>query len=396
VDAGVSRVLINDLLRAGEARSVKASRRQVICEIALTEYSTTIPTAAVRGAMRTVRAEALSSAGLPDGPRFLVVRYAGNLKKGTWADAHRLHPSELRGIERGLTPYGEWFLTRLAEPAQIGIEAGDRRYRHRMDHEWAVSQLEAFRSVIDDFATQEGMINAKITMANEERAQLFANSKVNRDRLMMLDPGMRILMNVAQAGLGDYTQPPDGGHSFHDPKYWCDIVRPRVLRAIGMHSYGAELRDKMRPDSPDLTAEKFHRWVWEAAAPLWHAGSKQEAVHAAARSVNARLQQKRAHHDKSDAALCRDLFSPDSPKAGHPRLRFSGYSRTSETWRSRQQGAMDFGAGCFEGIRNPAAHEHAMHLPEQVALEQLAAFSLLARWIDECEIEWATDTSASP
>jgi hypothetical protein len=48
---------------------------------------------------------------------------------------------------------------------------------------------------------------------------------------------------------------------------------------------------------------------------------------------------------------------------------------------------MDLGAGCFEGIRNPAAHEDGLVLTEQVALEQLADFSLLARWIDECTIE---------
>jgi len=47
---------------------------------------------------------------------------------------------------------------------------------------------------------------------------------------------------------------------------------------------------------------------------------------------------------------------------------------------------MEFGAGCFEAIRNPAAHEHGLALSERVALEQLAAFSLLARWIDECEV----------
>jgi Protein of unknown function (Hypoth_ymh) len=105
--------------------------------------------------------------------------------------------------------------------------------------------------------------------------------------------------------------------------------------------------------------------------------------------VNARMQQKRGHHDKSDAGLCREFFSLDKPAPGRPRLRFGGYTRTDMTWRSRQQGAMEFGAGCFEGIRNPAAHEHGLVLSEQVALEQLAAFSLLARWIDECEVEKA-------
>jgi Protein of unknown function (Hypoth_ymh) len=56
---------------------------------------------------------------------------------------------------------------------------------------------------------------------------------------------------------------------------------------------------------------------------------------------------------------------------------------------------MDFGAGCFEAIRNPAAHEHGLNLPEQVALEQLAAFSLLARWIEECEVDMADGASTA-
>jgi hypothetical protein len=145
----------------------------------------------------------------------------------------------------------------------------------------------------------------------------------------------------------------------------------------------------MRPDSPELIADQFHPWVWDAAGPLWFAGSRQEAVHAAARSVNARMQQKRGHHDKSDTALCREFFSLDAPSPARPRLRFKGYSPTSLTWRSKHQGAIEFGAGCFEAIRNPAAHEHGLALSEQVALEQLAAFSLLARWIDECEVATA-------
>ena len=34
----------------------------------------------------------------------------------------------------------------------------------------------------------------------------------------------------------------------------------------------------------------------------------------------------------------------------------------------------------------------ALHLTEQTALEQLAAFSLLARWIDECTVHSAEPT----
>lgn len=50
---------------------------------------------------------------------------------------------------------------------------------------------------------------------------------------------------------------------------------------------------------------------------------------------------------------------------------------------------MEYAVGCFMAIRNVAAHEED-ELSEHEALEQLAALSLLARWIDECELEDAT------
>lgn len=264
-----------------------------------------------------------------------------------------------------------------------------------MDHAWATQQLREFQEIIDDFylfssyyGENEYVHDDQMTAAIDSLIEKHGSQLDVRDRLISLNPVMRNLMNAAQAGLGDYLEPPDSGWTY-DGEYWREIVKSHVLRAMGIHEFGEEARRRMRPDSPDLTADQFHPWVWEAAAPLWYAGSRQEAVHAAARSVNARMQQKRGHHDKSDAALCREFFSLDKPAPGRPRLRFRGYTRTDLTWRSRQQGVMEFGAGCFEGIRNPAAHEHGLILSEQVSLEQLAAFSLLARWIDECEVETA-------
>ena len=201
---------------------------------------------------------------------------------------------------------------------------------------------------------------------------------------------MQYLMNAARPGYGDYRKNnnPSLATQYEIP-YWKLGAKPWALRAIGVHELGAEARKRMRPDSPDLVADQFHPWVWEAAAPLWFAGSRQEAVHAAARTVNARLQQKLGRRDVSDASLCREAFGLSEPSSGHPRLRFPGDDRTSLTWRSRQNGGMQLGAGCFEGIRNAAAHEDGLVLTEQVALEQLAAFSLLARWIEECEVESA-------
>lgn len=293
---------------------------------------------------------------------------------------------------------GTWIRTIAGQVAvEVGAQCvwvfGDKlRYRLYVDHEWAALQLGQFQVLIEKYQI---MMTYEAYSPDESRdyyVQLreeHGSSLVVLDHLISRNPVMRDLMNAAQAGLGDYVEPPESGWSYEGVAYWLEVVKPAVLRAMGIHKYGEEARRRMRPDSPDLTAEQFHQWVWDAAAPLWYAGSRQEAVHAAARSVNARMQQKRGHHDKSDAALCREFFSLDPPAPGRPRLRFPGYAPSDLTRRSKQQGAMEFGAGCFEGIRNPAAHMHALVLSEQVALEQLAAFSLLARWIDECEVETA-------
>ncbi len=95
---------------------------------------------------------------------------------------------------------------------------------------------------------------------------------------------------------------------------------------------------------------------------------------------------------KSSSSAKRSPRSP--PRPGHPRLRFDAIE-DEQTRDSMRDGAMNFGAGCFQAIRNPIGHlpndEH--ELSEQQALERLAAWSLLARWIDEAEIITAGATT---
>lgn len=260
-----------------------------------------------------------------------------------------------------------------------------------MDRRWITEHLHEFVNDIDSW----------LALGDEEFEDPRDIIEVNRalgetsDRLITAEPVVRDLMRDARADLANFAEPGSHGWQLHDPEYWRNLVRPLVLRAIGIMTLGVEARAKLKPDSPDLVAEQFHPWVWEAAAPMWYAESPQEAVHAAARSVNARMQQKLGRHDMADARLCREAFSLNDPSPGQARLRFPG-DRTFETWRSRQNGGVQFGAGCFEGIRNPAAHDHNLVLPEQIALEQLAALSVLARWIDECTVEEAQVTQPEP
>ncbi|MCX5215994.1 TIGR02391 family protein [Kitasatospora sp. NBC_00240] len=158
--------------------------------------------------------------------------------------------------------------------------------------------------------------------------------------------------------------------------------REAVQRADVALQRDAEVREKLGDDAPQLSAATMHPWVWEGARALWRSGHFREAVTAAARKVNAETQNKVSRRDAGETGLFQSLFSKDAPKAGQPRLRLMD-DDGSDTFRSVHRGATAFAEGCFAAIRNPNSHEDGLpELPEHEALEQLAAFSVLARWVD--------------
>jgi hypothetical protein len=199
------------------------------------------------------------------------------------------------------------------------------------------------------------------------------------DDLAYREPVIRQIANAVDPGSGNYERDLDG--------YYFRWSNPRILamELIGRLEQAEEVEARLSPPGPQLHASNLHPDVWDAARSLWRSQHRREAVEAAARSLNAVLQDRLGRRDITDADLVRQAFRSGAPEVGKPRLRFPG-DRTSPTWRSRQQGAMEYGAGCFLAIRNVAAHEDE-ELSEHQALEQLAALSLLARWIDECELE---------
>lgn len=91
--------------------------------------------------------------------------------------------------------------------------------------------------------------------------------------------------------------------------------------------------------------------------------------------------------------LVREAFTEKPAKAGAVRLRFDTVA-DRQTRDSMRDGAMNFGVGWFQAIRNPVGHlpndEH--ELTEQQALERLAAWSLFAGWVERANL--VTEESA--
>ena len=126
---------------------------------------------------------------------------------------------------------------------------------------------------------------------------------------------------------------------------------------------------------------------------LWDNGHYKQAVNAAASAVEEQTQLKLRRGDLSGVDLYTQAFKVG--KIGETRdgrrLRFTHLDELTEdgkrnqSWVSAHEGAMRFGRGCAQGIRNLNAHGTG-DLPEQEALEYLASLSVLARWIDTAQV----------
>jgi hypothetical protein len=236
-----------------------------------------------------------------------------------------------------------------------------------MDHRWAKTMLEKFSNAAD------GAMDYQAT--DEIRKRCY-------DEALSLEPIAQRIMSVYESGLSEYQS--IGSRA--SPSSRWEYARESALRAAGLAESYVALQENLKPDSPFVSADELHHWVWAAAEPMWEAGAHQEAVNTAARVVNARIQQKAGRHDIGEYDLIMQIFDPHDPEPGKPRLRLPG-DRTKPSWRSQQEGVKLFGAGCFRAIRNPAAHEEQVDWSEQVTLEYLAALSALARWVEMSSVE---------
>jgi hypothetical protein len=143
---------------------------------------------------------------------------------------------------------------------------------------------------------------------------------------------------------------------------------------------------------PDIGAGALHPTVWGAASRLWKDGHFREAVAGACEAVATMVKTRTRRNDIAETALWQQTFSEQDPRAGQPRLRWPG-DPTDRDVSSMNSGLRSFAPGVQMTIRNGAAHGVG-ELGEQDALERLATLSLLARWIDECDLVEAPEQRA--
>jgi len=167
-----------------------------------------------------------------------------------------------------------------------------------------------------------------------------------------------------------------------------------VLRLQGILEFEADHRRILGPHGPTLWAEGLHPWVWKAAANLWDDQHYRQAVLEAANAVELQTRLKIGIEGLKGGNLYAQAFSID-PQGLPKRLRIVGLDEGTDAWRSAHEGAKFLGMACSAGIRNWAAHPTDKDVTEQEALEYLAAFSVLARWIDDADREPEHGTEAT-
>lgn len=175
-------------------------------------------------------------------------------------------------------------------------------------------------------------------------------------------------------------------YSYYDP--W-EPYQEVAHRALAQLKRQAEIAENLGDLAPNLNAARMHRWVWDGARSLWAPRHFREAVSAAAVKVNAETQNKVKRFDISESKLFQESFSLKDPEPNKPRLRLMP-NDGSDTHKSLHEGVIAFATGCYRAIRNPAAHVQLADLSEDEALEQLAAFSILARWVDTAALDEAS------
>lgn len=232
-----------------------------------------------------------------------------------------------------------------------------------MNVEWALRELRQFMDL------SKVVQRTEMSRNREALDQAFAAAYVAE----------RILDRVLS---GWRESPPDG------QKGLWQREREAARLAIVKLEHDAALEENLGPDTPLLDARLMHPWVWEGAKPLWQSGHLREAVRVASVKVNAEVQNKLGRRDASEVALLQSAYSQDEPKPGQPRLRLPD-DDGGKTALSVRRGVVALAEGCYAALRNPSSHDVLDELPEVEALEQLAAFSLLARFVDRSEVRFA-------
>ncbi len=151
----------------------------------------------------------------------------------------------------------------------------------------------------------------------------------------------------------------------NNERYRFRGVYEATQRCIALLEAQDELTEHLADPGPTLRAGALHPWVWQAAKSAWEAGLYEDAVDAAARSINTRLRAKVSRRD-----LGRGTSSARS-SASDPAMRPTlGYGSRFQTTPPRRQSRRSTAASLSSAKASSALFETRLptRLPDTRAL----------------------------
>ncbi len=272
-------------------------------------------------------------------------------------------------VSHGL-PYGQ----RLTASSAGSFPADTLRYSAGVDEEWVKERLEwwvktARAARVTSYSTQRGTTTHGFTREDNSKYQSLRTASAQTltiiRRVLNRNDVPSLMRRVDQA-------------------YWLEEGIEFAEHALALIATRRETREKLGSAAPSMKADALHPTIWRAAAGRWESGHYSDAVQRAATALSGQVKDLTGRYELGDNDLMAQAFSLSPPQEGKPRLRWPG-NDSDLTVKSMRSGLLNMSQGAFAAIRNIATHTTA-DLPKQEALEQLATLSLLARWIDQCEV----------
>lgn len=311
--------------------------------------------------------ESLSGFGLTIPPRISAREYTYSLSVGVCGGrvfwSHSGYTAPRVGPGQPARSCGEqaWRLS------HEGACSGQNGSMGTIDHRWAIEEIDRFLHV-----------TARIN-PNRSGSGIYYLGTVMRGPQTEASERAHVMEQILDRALPGWKH----GRPEHDKEYrW---LRDKASRCRAALERAEELAAKLGENAPDMDASNLHPWAWENGKRFWSGGHYHQAVMQAAILINSETQLKLGRADISETDLFNQAFTIDEPKPGAPRLRLMA-NDGSRTYENLHRGARAFADGLYTAIRNPGMHTPHSGGEEQLALEQLAAFSLLARWVEQADV----------
>ncbi|TNM59825.1 hypothetical protein FHN55_20115 [Streptomyces sp. NP160] len=187
-----------------------------------------------------------------------------------------------------------------------------------------------------------------------------------------------------------------------DPIFnWRNITQPKAFLTPGeVRAACASIRGRLESleldtamhdqgDLPAFAPSAFHPVIWTAAAPYWTIHRYRVAVREAGEALNLHWKERLGRAGVQDTDFWGQTLATEPPQSGKPRLRWPGPDNDN-TVKAMREGLVGLAKGLNLAVRNVATHSRDEY-SEQNGMERLAAYSHLARLLDQCVVERHSD-----